>query len=287
MSGCCRSRARWLSDASQVPGTRARDSWHRSRRGYRWRVSRTVSCGDASKRQFSSPLWLVQLAQGASMTRHGARTSSQALSQALASGSVRPGEKLPTGVTFGIGALAGVITVYATMPLECVLLSPTCVQPCLIRRLQCHQDTHAESRREGAIPQLVPLRREGTLGRGRTGLLARRHAATGTSLDVWRHRLHRVRGDRARSRRAGGLEKHSQLLHIDLHRQELWRGHVSVGSRRVCRRRAYTRCATHRHATAKLQSCPAATISRCQQAGSSAAFSVLTGSTPPGKRRGQ
>jgi len=40
--------------------------------------------------------------------------------KALASGSVRPGEKLPTGVTFGIGALAGVITVYATMPLDVI-----------------------------------------------------------------------------------------------------------------------------------------------------------------------
>ena len=30
----------------------------------------------------------------------------------------RPGQKLPTSLTFVIGALAGLVTVYATMPLE-------------------------------------------------------------------------------------------------------------------------------------------------------------------------
>lgn len=32
----------------------------------------------------------------------------------------RPGEALPAGITFAIGAVAGVVTVYATMPLEYV-----------------------------------------------------------------------------------------------------------------------------------------------------------------------
>jgi solute carrier family 25 citrate transporter 1 len=30
------------------------------------------------------------------------------------------GQTLPSGVTFGIGAIAGLVTVYTTMPLECV-----------------------------------------------------------------------------------------------------------------------------------------------------------------------
>ena len=33
----------------------------------------------------------------------------------------RPGQQLPTTITFGIGAIAGLVTVYTTMPLECVL----------------------------------------------------------------------------------------------------------------------------------------------------------------------
>ncbi|EDP44508.1 hypothetical protein MGL_0990 [Malassezia globosa CBS 7966] len=38
----------------------------------------------------------------------------------IAIGSSRPGQPLPGGVTFGIGAVAGVVTVYATMPLDVV-----------------------------------------------------------------------------------------------------------------------------------------------------------------------
>ena len=32
----------------------------------------------------------------------------------------RPGQQLPSGITFGIGAIAGLVTVYVTQPLECV-----------------------------------------------------------------------------------------------------------------------------------------------------------------------
>lgn len=35
----------------------------------------------------------------------------------------RPGQTLSTGVTFGIGAIAGLVTVYTTMPLEYVAAS--------------------------------------------------------------------------------------------------------------------------------------------------------------------
>jgi solute carrier family 25 citrate transporter 1 len=33
----------------------------------------------------------------------------------------RPGQQLPTGITFGIGAIAGLVTVYVTQPLEYAL----------------------------------------------------------------------------------------------------------------------------------------------------------------------
>lgn len=46
------------------------------------------------------------------------RLSLRSCAQNFVAGNARPGESLPAGVTFGIGAIAGVITVYTTMPLE-------------------------------------------------------------------------------------------------------------------------------------------------------------------------
>jgi len=37
-------------------------------------------------------------------------------------GVARPGQTLPSAITFGIGAIAGLVTVYTTMPLEYVTL---------------------------------------------------------------------------------------------------------------------------------------------------------------------
>ena len=33
-------------------------------------------------------------------------------------GTARPGQPLPSAITFGIGGIAGLVTVYTTMPLE-------------------------------------------------------------------------------------------------------------------------------------------------------------------------
>jgi solute carrier family 25 citrate transporter 1 len=46
----------------------------------------------------------------------------------LVQGQARPGQPLPAGVTFGIGALAGLVTVYTTMPLEWAFL--LCLNGC-------------------------------------------------------------------------------------------------------------------------------------------------------------
>ncbi|GAA6025256.1 hypothetical protein JCM8202_001933 [Rhodotorula sphaerocarpa] len=40
--------------------------------------------------------------------------------KSFVSGNTRPGETLPAGITFAIGAVAGVVTVYATMPLDVI-----------------------------------------------------------------------------------------------------------------------------------------------------------------------
>jgi solute carrier family 25 citrate transporter 1 len=44
----------------------------------------------------------------------------------LVQGTARPGQTLPSAITFGIGGIAGLVTVYTTMPLEYVpLLLPS------------------------------------------------------------------------------------------------------------------------------------------------------------------
>lgn len=44
-------------------------------------------------------------------------------------GSARPGQPLPSAITFGIGAIAGLVTVYTTMPLEYGSVQFTAVRP--------------------------------------------------------------------------------------------------------------------------------------------------------------
>ena len=39
----------------------------------------------------------------------------------------RAGQTLPASVTFAIGAIAGLVTVYTTMPLECVAFLSRCI----------------------------------------------------------------------------------------------------------------------------------------------------------------
>lgn len=57
----------------------------------------------------------VMLRQGANSA---VRFSSYSTIKQLAQGSLPPGSVLPGWMTFGIGSMAGVITVYTTMPFE-------------------------------------------------------------------------------------------------------------------------------------------------------------------------
>ncbi|ODN73968.1 hypothetical protein, variant [Cryptococcus amylolentus CBS 6039] len=57
----------------------------------------------------------VMLRQGANSA---VRFSSYSTLKQLAQGSVVPGEDMPGWMTFGIGAAAGIVTVYSTMPFE-------------------------------------------------------------------------------------------------------------------------------------------------------------------------
>lgn len=60
----------------------------------------------------------------AQMMRQGAnsavRFTTYSTLKQFVQGTARPGQTLPSTITFGIGAVAGLVTVYTTMPLECV-----------------------------------------------------------------------------------------------------------------------------------------------------------------------
>ena len=72
----------------------------------------------------------------------------------LVQGAARPGQQLPAGITFGIGAVAGLVTVYVTQPLEYVVMFYSL---CLTYILQRHQNAYAVVDCTAAVPKLVPL----------------------------------------------------------------------------------------------------------------------------------
>jgi len=60
-------------------------------------------------------LFPVMMRQGANSA---VRFTTYATLKQLVQGSARPGQPLPSAITFGIGGIAGLVTVYSTMPLE-------------------------------------------------------------------------------------------------------------------------------------------------------------------------
>lgn len=85
----------------------------------RWPAKAPTLLSGSQPTRPSRQVWFFWLA-----ARHTSTSTSWAdvcpilSSQSFVAGNTRPGETLPAGVTFGIGALAGIVTVYATMPLE-------------------------------------------------------------------------------------------------------------------------------------------------------------------------
>ena len=61
-------------------------------------------------------------------------------------GNARPGQPIPTSITFGIGAIAGLVTVYTTMPLECVYFISFYPRAAAELFPQRYKDTNAISR---------------------------------------------------------------------------------------------------------------------------------------------
>jgi len=62
-------------------------------------------------------LFPVMMRQGANSA---VRFTTYTTLKQLVQGSTRPGQSLPSGITFGIGAIAGLVTVYTTMPLDVI-----------------------------------------------------------------------------------------------------------------------------------------------------------------------
>lgn len=65
---------------------------------------------------------LLNLTQNSQMMRQGAnsavRFTTYSTLKQFVQGTARPGQPLPSAITFGIGGIAGLVTVYTTMPLE-------------------------------------------------------------------------------------------------------------------------------------------------------------------------
>lgn len=85
-------------------------------------------------------------------------------------GNARPGQTLPTAVTFGVGAVAGLVTVYTTMPLECAT-HPHMSLLTINTSVQCYQNQNAIIKRAFAIFKFLPLRISNLQGRGDTSVL--------------------------------------------------------------------------------------------------------------------
>ncbi|KAJ3507623.1 hypothetical protein NLJ89_g6198 [Agrocybe chaxingu] len=62
-------------------------------------------------------LFPVMMRQGANSA---VRFTTYATLKQFVQGTMRPGQSLPTAVTFGIGGIAGLVTVYTTMPLDVI-----------------------------------------------------------------------------------------------------------------------------------------------------------------------
>lgn len=73
-------------------------------------------------------------------------------------GTARPGQTLPSAITFGIGGIAGLVTVYTTMPLEWAFcLSLRCLINLSCPTFKCRQDTDAVARSPSTVSKYFPL----------------------------------------------------------------------------------------------------------------------------------
>lgn len=104
------------------------------------------------------------LRQGANS---GVRFSSYSMFKQIAQGYTAPGEKLGTVTTFGIGAMAGTVTVYATMPLDTIKTRMQSIEARHIYKntwscaMRIVQEESVLALWSGAIPRLMRLSMSG------------------------------------------------------------------------------------------------------------------------------
>lgn len=146
-------------------------AWHRVHRKGRgtlrdisWVIPRSKSLLIQFNNNNHAPVTKIKLKKTCQMMRQGANsavrfTTYTTLKQSVQS-RTRTGQTLPGSVTFAMGAIAGLVTVYTTMPLECVYSSLAldlertinCLFYSFFVSPQCDQDAHAVARGTRTIP---------------------------------------------------------------------------------------------------------------------------------------
>uniref|UniRef100_A0A0W0GBM7 Putative mitochondrial tricarboxylate transporter n=1 Tax=Moniliophthora roreri TaxID=221103 RepID=A0A0W0GBM7_MONRR len=103
---------------SETIKTKLIDDAHRSNPQYRGLVHGTVSIvRQEGILGIYRGLFPVMMRQGANSA---VRFTTYSTLKQFVQGTARPGQTLPSAITFGIGAIAGLVTVYTTMPLDVV-----------------------------------------------------------------------------------------------------------------------------------------------------------------------
>ena len=115
-----------------LPRTHPRHVRDRPRRGLARDIPRALPCGTCLSvpavlrigAYMRARLALCCLRTHEQMMRQGAnsavRFTTYTTLKQMVQGQSRPGQPISSATTFGIGAIAGLVTVYTTMPLECV-----------------------------------------------------------------------------------------------------------------------------------------------------------------------
>ena len=114
-----------------LPRAHPRHVRDRPRRGLARDIPRALSCGVCLFVPVVSRIcaymrarFMVCLHANEQMMRQGAnsavRFTTYTTLKQMVQGQSRPGQPISSATTFGIGAIAGLVTVYTTMPLECV-----------------------------------------------------------------------------------------------------------------------------------------------------------------------
>lgn len=151
-------------------------------------------------------LFPVMLRQGANSA---VRFGTYSTLKNFVSGGSRPGQSLPGGITFGIGAVAGIVTVckYLNYANRVGIKTNDFDASRYDNASRCGQDENADARGAHKVPQHVQLFRRDAARGGHPCILAWRYATPCPSRSQRRHCIHRLRGDHERARRQDHVDR--------------------------------------------------------------------------------